>query len=191
MAHIGVPKLSSDQIAMTDLLPETLCANTCTSTVFRVISPQSSKGRPYGLDACGSITSDDPTRPATWSMAQLHLQWVKTPTPFISVFNQYERALKWASNLEGKERAQLYIVVIDTYLVPQGQLWNAHQIAIALGFPNERIRFYEHENLFHGSIKRERILAVMPARALKYLCRCTWAYLSYHSRAGRQSDQIR
>jgi len=149
-----------------ELLPEKLCANPCTSTAFRVcaISPRFSSGRPYGLDASGSIMAEDPSWPATWLMARCHLLWRKIHTPFISVFNLYRKALDWAEMLEQKGCAHIRIVVIDTYTVPQGKLWNAHQIATDLGFLDERVRFHEHEYLFYGSIERERILAVLPAK---------------------------
>ncbi|MCJ1348085.1 hypothetical protein MMC31_006316 [Peltigera leucophlebia] len=149
-----------------ELLSENYCANPCTSTVFRVcaISPQFSNGRPYGLDASGSIMADNPSWPTTRRIAQSHLLWEKVNTPFISVFNLYEKALNWAEMLERKGHAQLRIVVIDTYAVPQGKLWNAHQIATDLGFEDRRIPFHKHEYLFYGSIERERILAVLPAK---------------------------
>lgn len=149
-----------------ELLPEKLCANLCTSTVFRVctISPQFPSGRPYGLDASGSIVAEDPSWPATWLMARCHLLWRKIHTPFISVFNRYRKALDWAEVLEQKGCAHICIVVIDTYAVPQGKLWNAYQIATDLGFLDERVRFHEHEYLFYRSTERERILAVFPAK---------------------------
>jgi len=61
------------------------------------------------------------------------------------------------------------IVVIDTYNVPPGQLWDAHQLAIHFGFPQWRIDFHKNEYLFHGSIKHERILAVLPAQGRRVL----------------------
>ena len=66
--------------------------------------------------------------------------------------------------LEQKGCAHIHVVVIDTYMVPQGKLWNARQIATDLGFLDGRVRFHEHEYLFCGSIERERILAVLPAK---------------------------
>ncbi len=149
-----------------ELLPASLCANPCTSTVFRVCSldPQFPGSRPYGLDADGSIMAENPWWPATWLIAHQHLHWRKIRTPFISVFNQYWKALDWAERLGRKGWAHIHIVVIDTYTVPQGKLWNAHQIAVALRFPKERLQYHEHEYLFYRSIERKRILAVLPAK---------------------------
>lgn len=149
-----------------ELLPKSLCANPCTSTAFRVcvINPQFSSRRPYGLDASGSFMAENPSWPVTWLAARCHLLWEKIHPPFISVFNQYRKALDRAEWLEQKGYAHIHVVLIDAYTVPQGNLWNAHQIATDLGFPDERLRFYEHEYLFYGSIERERILAVLPAK---------------------------
>ena len=55
------------------------------------------------------------------------------------------------------------------YKVPQGQVWDAHRIAQDLGFPDDRLRFHENEYLFHGSIKRELILAIVPAMGPRIL----------------------
>ena len=46
--------------------------------------------------------------------------------------------------LEQKGCAHIHVVVIDTYMVPQGKLWNARQIATDLGFLDGRVRFHEH-----------------------------------------------
>ena len=97
-------------------------------------------------------------------MARHHLLWSTIHTPFISVFNQYRRALDCAQMLEQKGCTHLYMIVISTSGVPQGQLWNVHQIAADLEFPAERLQLHEDENLFYGSVKRDCILAVLPAR---------------------------
>jgi hypothetical protein len=89
--------------------------------------------------------------------------WNRIFTPFISVFNNYQRALNWAGMLEQSGIEDIDIVVIGTYDVPPGQLWNAHQLAVRLGFPQWLIDFHENEYLFHGSIEHERVLAVLPA----------------------------
>jgi hypothetical protein len=135
------------------------------STAFRVcvINPQSSTDRPYGPNAYGSIVAEAPSWPATWYMARRHLVWGNIRTPFISIFDQYRRALNWAQMLEQKGCICLHIVVIDIYQVPQGHMWDAHQIAKELGFPDDRLRFDENEYLCHGSIKCDRVLAIVPA----------------------------
>ena len=147
-----------------ELLPETLFADPCTSTAFRVSAsdPLHSCNRPYGLNACGSIIAENPSCPATWSMVRSHLLWKRIPTPFILVFNRYEKALYWATWLEQKGCTHIRIVVIDTYVMPPGKLLNAHQIATDLDFPDIRLRFHKDEYLFYGSIEREHILAVLP-----------------------------
>jgi hypothetical protein len=89
--------------------------------------------------------------------------WNRIFTPFISVFNNYQRALNWAGMLEQSGIEDIDIVVIDTCDVPPGQLWDAHQLAVRLGFPQWRIDFHKNEYLFHGSIEHERVLAVLPA----------------------------
>ncbi len=58
-------------------------------------------------------------------------------------------------------------MVIDTYDVPSGQIWDAHQLAKHMGFPQWRTDFHENEYLFYGSIAYERILAVIPAERRK------------------------
>ena len=65
--------------------------------------------------------------------------------------------------LEQSGIGDIDIVVIDTYNVPSGKLWDAHQLAIHMGFPQWWIDFHENEYLFYGSIEHERILAVLPA----------------------------
>ena len=43
----------------------------------------------------------------------------------------------------------LEIVVIETYNAPEGALWDAHAIALHLGFQPAQVRNHEHEYLFH------------------------------------------
>lgn len=76
----------------------------------------------------------------------------------------YRKTLDWVKMLEQKGCANICTVAIDIDTVPYQKLWNAHQIAPELGFLDERIRFYEHESLYYGSIQHELILAVLPAK---------------------------
>jgi hypothetical protein len=147
------------------LIPEALSVELYPSTCFRVCvgNPQFPDLRPYGLRSAGSIVTEDPFGAVTWRIARHHLRWNHEPTPFISVFSNSQRALSWAKQLERKGLQGIYIVVIDTYTVPKGQLWDAHQIARELGFSEKRLRYHENELLFRGWLDSERILAVLPA----------------------------
>jgi hypothetical protein len=71
-------------------------------------------------------------------MARYHLLWSHIPTPFTSVFNNYRLALNWADMLERPE--DIDIMAIDTYNVPPGQLWDAHQFAIHSGHKDDSIK---------------------------------------------------
>ena len=129
-------------------------------------------------------------------MARCHILWRKIHTPFISVFNRYRKALDWAEMLEQKGCAHISIVVIDTFTVPQGKLWNAHQIATDLGFLDERVRFHEHEYLFYGSIEHERILAVLPAKGPRipvsvHLGTLTLAQLCFEAIGSQDIDAVK
>ena len=88
-------------------------------------------------------------------LVRYHLLWSRMPTPFISVFSQYWRALDCAQMLEQNGYTNLHIIVIDTFEVPQGRLWNAYQIATDFGFPAERLQFLQHAYPFYGSVGRE------------------------------------
>ena len=94
-------------------------------------------------------------------MAGYHLLWEHIPTPFTSVFNNLRRALNWVQRRE--DRYLLELVVVDTYNVPSGCLWDAHRMAIEFGFPPERVGYHENEYLFYGGIEQERVLGVFPA----------------------------
>ena len=86
-----------------------------------------------------------------------------TSTPFTSMFNNIRQALNWAGTLErwlGPE--QLFLMIINTYCVPRGNLWDAYVITHYLGFPTERLAYHEGEYLHHGPIGRERVLKVFP-----------------------------
>lgn len=150
-------------------LEHQFAASLCTRSVFRVVRRglSSSRRRPYGLSGTGHLSSENPTWPATWGMARYHMLHSHIPTPFISVFNNYRRALNWAGMLEQRGIDDIDILVIDTYDVPSGQLWDAHRLAVHMGFPQWRIGFHENEYLFYGSIACRRILAVIPATGRK------------------------
>lgn len=90
-------------------------------------------------------------------MDRYHLTWTLTPTPFTSIFNNIDRALNWAGTQA--DPLQLDLVVIDLYDVPEGQLWDAHRMALAFGLNHH---FHNQEYLFSGGIEQERILAVLP-----------------------------
>jgi len=129
-------------------------------------------------------------------MARCHLLWRKIHTPFVSVFNRYRKALDWAFRLEQGGCAHIRILVIDTYAVPQGKLWNAHQIVTELGFPDERARFHKHEYLFYGSIEREHVLAVLPAKGLRtpvsvHLGTLTLPQLCFEAIGSRNIDAVK
>ena len=91
--------------------------------------------------------------------------WVHTPTPFTSMFNNVRRASNWARMREQRFGMQnLGIVVIDTYNVAVESLWDAHAVALHLGFQPAQVRNHEHEYLFHDTVAAERVLAVIPAQ---------------------------
>ena len=148
-----------------EVLPERLQVTSCANIAFRVcvINPQSSTDRPYGLNADGSIVAENPLEPATWYVARRHLVWGNVRTPFISIFDQYQRASDWAQMLEHKGCTHLQFVMIDMCKVARRKMWDAHQIAKELSFPDDRLRFHENEYLCHRSIERECTLAIMPA----------------------------
>lgn len=60
---------------------------------------QLSHARPYDLETKGSITAASPLWPTTCLTARYHLTWERIPTPFISVFGHYRKALDWAQIL--------------------------------------------------------------------------------------------
>jgi hypothetical protein len=112
----------------------------CTRSSFRLVrqGPSAPNRRPYSLDSAGGLSSENPTWLATVGMARYHLLWSHIPTPFTSVFNNYRLALNWADMLERPE--DIDIMAINTYNVPPGQLWDAHQFAIHSGHKDDSIK---------------------------------------------------
>jgi hypothetical protein len=109
------------------------------------------------MNRLGGIMPERLTRRPTAGMAWQHLTWARTPTSFMSVFSNIDRALNWAGTQV--DPMQLDLVGIDLYNLPNGQLWNAHLMALAFG-----LNPYHHDQecLFHGVIEQDRILAVLP-----------------------------
>ena len=142
-----------------------------TANSFRVIS--SDVGHPdcpVGINGSrGEIVPQGNGLYPTFHLAQQHLSWEHVPSPFTSLFSQYERALTKARQLEEKGLENVYIAVIDTYTVPSGEILDAYHIATAAGFtddyfnPRRQLRNHRHEVLFHGVIGHDRILAIIPA----------------------------
>jgi hypothetical protein len=143
-----------------------------TATSFRVCvglpSQLPLRGRPpRGLTGSGCFLAEDAGGPATYGIALRHLRWHRVPTPFVSAFASYERALGWAGFLQRQGHREVYIVVIDTYTVTDGHLWDAHSIARRLGLVGQRLQYRKNEYLFLNTIPAERILAVVPAMGVQ------------------------
>ena len=144
-----------------------------TSTSFRACVGLPSNlllhGRPSRcLTSSGRFLAEGAGRPATYGIALRHLQWRHVPTPFVSAFASYERALQWAGFLQRQGHREVYIVVIDNYAVTNGHLWDANSIARSLGFVGRQLQYHKNEYLFLNTVPAERILAVIPAKGVLF-----------------------
>lgn len=107
----------------------------------------------------------DPKLPATRDSFDNHLSWTKTPTPFISFFNSYQKVVKrrqWMLASGAKSVAIIAIWAKDL------RVYDAYDAAKALGYDNDgsgnrrRLKYHEGEYLVEGGIVADeyRVLAI-------------------------------
>lgn len=95
-----------------------------------------------------------------WDACHSHLSWDRQrATPFISMFRTWERVTRWRKHmlLKGARDA----VIIAVWLKGKPGIYDAHDMAIQLGYDRETVRNHEGELLLQGHIDSEegRILA--------------------------------
>ncbi|KAH6867696.1 hypothetical protein B0T10DRAFT_502205 [Thelonectria olida] len=114
----------------------------------------------------GSILPRSAPIDQTWSEAvNTHLSWTHQPTPFVSFFVSWQRAMGWRRWLIRSKNAT-NIVVIAVWLRDKPGVYDAFELAIDLGYSSQsgsrrRPANHEGEVLVYGGIAADeyRILA--------------------------------
>ncbi|KJZ69299.1 hypothetical protein HIM_11312 [Hirsutella minnesotensis 3608] len=101
----------------------------------------------------------------SWESLDAHLSWTREPTPFLSFFRSWDRAMIWRQHLI--ERGGTNIIILAVWLEGKPRIYDAHAIARMLDYevgsadPRRRLEHHEEEILLHGAIfsNEYRILA--------------------------------
>lgn len=91
-------------------------------------------------------------------MAIIHLNWMKHPTPFVSLWSTRARADRWVDTMHRAGHKGVYIVEVDMRGITGTQLFDARAIAARLGQPQRR---HDNEFLLLGGFDCSRVLNVI------------------------------
>ncbi|KAH6976787.1 hypothetical protein EDB80DRAFT_626490 [Ilyonectria destructans] len=114
----------------------------------------------------GSILPRGVPADQTWDNVDAHLSWAHQPTPFVSFFTSWERAIRRRGWLI-RSRGATDVVIIAVWLKDKPQVHDALKLATTLGYsdqplhPRRRLSHHRDEVLVYGGIAAEehRILA--------------------------------
>ncbi|KAJ5271832.1 hypothetical protein N7524_005101 [Penicillium chrysogenum] len=93
-----------------------------------------------------------------------HLSWKKVPTPFVSFFGTWTRAMRWREWLERNHHTDIKVVAL--WARDMGHVYNAMTVALGLGYSDtgsdnrRKLRNHEDEYLVDAGVDEDRILAV-------------------------------
>ncbi|XXH01653.1 hypothetical protein Hte_008013 [Hypoxylon texense] len=92
-----------------------------------------------------------------------YLSWKHEPTPFISFFASWERALRWRDWLIQRRGAR-DVVIIAVWLRGKPEIYDGRAVAAALGYEENRLKYHAEEFILRGGIDApdNRILAILP-----------------------------
>ncbi|KAK4074645.1 hypothetical protein Purlil1_12901 [Purpureocillium lilacinum] len=101
----------------------------------------------------------------SWEGFDTHLSWTREPTPFLSFFRSWDKAMVWRQHLI--ERGGANVMILALWLEGKSRIYDAYAIAQGLGYqfrspdPRRRLEHHEEEILLHGSIVTDeyRIMA--------------------------------
>ena len=108
-----------------------------------------------------------------WDKANDHLSWARVPSPFVSFFRTWERAMNWRENLI-TNRVGRGIRIIAVWLKGLTRVYDAYEIALCLGYPSAevgvrpRLENHKDELLVEGGIHGDdyRVLAIFNGNIL-------------------------
>ncbi|KAI1770131.1 hypothetical protein F4818DRAFT_276304 [Hypoxylon cercidicola] len=94
------------------------------------------------------------------------LSWKHESTPLIAFFTSWEKALRRRNWLINK-RDGADVVIIAVWLKGKPEMYDAHAVASALDYPEDRLEFHKEEVILYGGIKayENRILACLPGNS--------------------------
>ncbi|KAJ5478640.1 hypothetical protein N7530_004149 [Penicillium desertorum] len=93
-----------------------------------------------------------------------HLSWKKLPTPFVSFFSTWARAMRWREWLEENHHTDIKVVAL--WARDMGHVYKAMTVALSLGYSDtgsdnrRNLRNHEDEYLIGSGVDEDRILAV-------------------------------